>query len=59
MPDKEASDDEDSFLVKLLNPICEDEVFVPTPNEVKVNIINDLISNQVGFKVKSTKVISI
>ena len=56
LPEADASDDEEEFTLHLLNPLCDDEVFIPSPAEVKVRIQNDLISNQVGFKVDSTKI---
>ena len=41
--------------MRLLNPICDEEVSIASPNEAKVKIVNDLMSNQVGFRVNSTK----
>lgn len=56
LPESEESEDEAEFTVRLLNPICDEEVSIANPNESRVKIVNDLISNQVGFKVASTKI---
>ena len=38
LPDIEASEDEEEFTLQLLNPICEEELFIPSPSAVKAEL---------------------